>query len=175
MTLSATSGSLAVTVPTVVEFSARLKLSLDVIVGGSLTSVTANSTCADSILPPAVQTAPVAAQSVVTGRTTVTSAWAAGSRVMSQPWLLPGTSRDAPVTVPPVTSNVSSRSVLKPISTFSLKRSWKVKAVCPSWVAGEPLTAAVSGSFTSVTVTVRFWVAVRARAPVPPVAVTVSA
>ena len=40
VTLSAGSGSAAVTVPTAVVFSARLKVALDVNVGASLTSVT---------------------------------------------------------------------------------------------------------------------------------------
>ena len=57
----------------------------------------------ESFLPSAVQTAPSALQSVVTGRTTVTPASALGVMVISHPMLLPGVSRRALATVPPVT------------------------------------------------------------------------
>ena len=58
-----------------------------------------------------VQIAPVAAQSVVAGSSIVTAPAPSGSTVTSHDRLLPGVRRLAVRTVPPVTSNASSRSV----------------------------------------------------------------
>ena len=73
--------------------------------------LTVSSSLVESILPSSAQTAPWAAQSVVSGRTMVTSASPSGSTVTSQPMLDGGDSRRALVTVPPLTSNASSRTV----------------------------------------------------------------
>ena len=59
---------------------------------------TVNSSRLESFLPSAVQTAPSASQSVVTGRTMVTSAAESGVTVMVHPMLLPWVSRRALVT-----------------------------------------------------------------------------
>lgn len=65
--------------------------------------LTASSSQLDNILPSPVQTAPLALQSVVTGRTTLIPAFPSGSTVISQR-MLPGlSSRCAFVTAPPVT------------------------------------------------------------------------
>ena len=53
--------------------------------------LTASSSRLDSILPSPVQTAPLALQWVVTGRTTLTPAFPSGSTVISQ-WMLLGLS-----------------------------------------------------------------------------------
>ena len=55
--------------------------------------LTVNSSVADNGLPSSVQTAPGASQSSVTGSSTVTSPLEAGSTTISQPMLLPLTSR----------------------------------------------------------------------------------
>ena len=74
-------------------------------------SETVNSFLLDSFLPSPVQIAPLAVQSVVTGRTTVTSASALGVTVICQPVLLPWVSRRALATAPPVTVKAWSRRV----------------------------------------------------------------
>ena len=63
---------------------------------------TVNSFRLDSFLPSAVQTAPSASQSVVTGRITVTAAAESGVTVMVHPMLLPWVSHRALVTLPSV-------------------------------------------------------------------------
>ena len=97
-----------------------------------------SETAEDSFLPSAVQMAPRAAQSVVTGRTTVTSLGELGSTVISHRTLAKRSRDRAPVTSPPVTVKAWSRSVLalKPFSGASLKRNSKVNAVVPSCEAG---------------------------------------
>ena len=86
--------------------------------GGSRPSVyppgplTVNSSRLDSFLPPWVQMAPWAPQSVVTGRTTVTPASEPGPTWTSHPILLGGSRRRAPVTEPPCTVKAWSRRVL---------------------------------------------------------------
>ena len=69
----------------------------------------------DSTVPSAVQMAPCASQSVVMGSSTVTSAVESGLTLISHRVLgvsLSPSSRRAPTTVPPVTVNAWSRSVL---------------------------------------------------------------
>ena len=66
----------------------------------------------DNGLPSPVQIAPCAAQSVVTGSTTVTSPLESGLTTTSQPTLLGGSRRRAPFTEPPVTVNAWSRIVV---------------------------------------------------------------
>ena len=69
--------------------------------------LTVSSTLPDSFLPPPVQMAPWAPQSVVGGRTMVTSAPESGSTTICQR-RLPGLSRRlAPVTSPSVTLRAS--------------------------------------------------------------------
>ena len=66
--------------------------------------LTASSSRLDSILPSSVQTAPVALQPVVTGRTTLTPAFPSGSTVISQRMLLGLSSRRAFFTVPRISA-----------------------------------------------------------------------
>ena len=66
----------------------------------------------DSGLPSPVQIAPCALQSVVAGSTMVTSPLESGSTTTSQPMLLSGSRRRAPVTEPPVTVKAWSRMIL---------------------------------------------------------------
>ena len=72
---------------------------------------TTKFTSADSILPSPVQMAPWAAQSCVTGSTTVTSPSPSGVTVISQRTLLGGSSRSTFPTSPPVTVKEWLRSV----------------------------------------------------------------
>ena len=65
--------------------------------------LTVSSTLLDSFLPPSVQMAPWAPQSVVGGRTMVTSVPESGSTTISQRRLLGWSRRLAPVTSPAVT------------------------------------------------------------------------
>ena len=74
--------------------------------------VTVSSTCSGSILPPEVQIAPSAVQSVVAGSTTVTSPLPEGSTEISYFRFLPASSRRTLVTSPPATVNAWSLSVL---------------------------------------------------------------
>ena len=71
-----------------------------------------NSNGLDNILPSSVQMAPGASQSSVTGRVIVTSPVESGFTTISQPTLLGGSRRRAPVTVPPVTVKAWSRIVV---------------------------------------------------------------
>ena len=74
--------------------------------------LTVSSSRLDSIRPSPVQMAPWSPQSVVTGRTTVTSALESGSTVIRQRILLGLSSRCAVFTAPPVTVKAWSRRVL---------------------------------------------------------------
>ena len=104
------------------------------------------STRLDSILPSAVQTAPSASQSVVTGSTTVTAPVPVGRTWICHPALLPSTRRRALNTSPPVTVKAWSRRVLKLRGKSSLKCSSKVKAELPSWEAGALDAVAARGA-----------------------------
>ena len=73
---------------------------------------TVATSVAASMRSSSVQIAPAASQSVVAGSARVTSARPAGATVISQPMLLGGVSRRAPVTAPWVTVKAWSRSVL---------------------------------------------------------------
>ena len=70
---------------------------------------TVNSTLWDSIVPSSVQTAPGASQSVVAGSTTVTVPLPDGCTVISHRMFLPGSSRLAFTTSPPVAVKAWSR------------------------------------------------------------------
>ena len=91
----------------------------------------------------AVHTALAAAQSAVGGREMDTSTSESGSMAISQPMLLPCCKRRARVTVPPVTSNTSSRMFTKLISTSSLKCTSNVNSL-PSCDSGIDSKRAVS-------------------------------
>ena len=65
----------------------------------------------DNLRSSSVQMAPVASQSVVSGRVMLMVPAPRGFTVMVQVWLLPGTLRCAFSTFPPSTVNASSRSV----------------------------------------------------------------
>ncbi len=78
-------------------------------VGGPAT--VADTDC-DSFRPSEAQMAPAALQSVVSGSVTSTAPRPSGSTVMFQFWLLPCVCRLAFVTLPPLTWNAESRSVV---------------------------------------------------------------
>ena len=98
----------------------------------------------DSFLLSSVQIAPLAWQSVVSGRVMLTAPLPVGSTSTVQPWLLPCSLRTALAMAPPLTVNASSRILAYPASTFSLKVRSKVKLL-PSWSAGTFAKLAVSG------------------------------
>ena len=93
--------------------------------------------------------APAAAQSVVAGRTSTTSACEVGFARTIQPRVDPGAARCALLMVPPLTSNAVSRSVVPLVATSSLNSSPNVKGTVPSCVAGSPANCAVSGGAAS--------------------------
>ena len=63
----------------------------------------------DSFLLSSVQIAPLASQSVVSGRVMLTEPFPSGSTSTVQPWLLPWVFRLALAMAPPLTVNASSR------------------------------------------------------------------
>ena len=115
--------------------------------GGPLT---VNFSGLDSIVPSAVQMAPCASQSVVAGSSTATSALESGLTLISHPMLgvsLPGSSRRAPTTSPPVTVNAWSRQrlVAEVFLGVLAEPQFEFECVLPLCDSGLSWVAAVGG------------------------------
>ena len=101
-----------------------------------------------SIRPSAVHSAPAVPHSRFAASTMVMFPVPSGVTVISHRSLRPST-RLAPVTLPPLTSNALSRTSTSPFAMSSLSTSRKVNGVSPSWVAGVASTCPVSGAASS--------------------------